>query len=218
MNLIKLISFDMEGTLITRDYSKLIWETDIPRLYGQKHGLDFETAKARVMAEYDTVKDDEPEWYNTDYWFTRLELSGDWTALLEARRRDCKTFHDSERVLMRLSEDYPLIISSNTIREFLEIQLTKLPDVFQHVYSAPSDFNTVKMSDEYYGRILEERGLEPWEVVHVGDSLRYDYEEAKKQGIHAFYLDRDAVNGGDHVVRNLLEFEDRIRDLNIVSE
>ena len=218
MNLIKLISFDMEGTLITRDYSKLIWETDIPRLYGQKHGLDFETAKARVMSEYDTVRDDEPEWYNTDYWFTRLELSGDWTALLEARRDDCKTFHDSERVLMRLSEDYPLIISSNTIREFLEIQLTKLPDVFQHVYSAPSDFNTVKMADEYYGRILEERGLEPWEVVHVGDSLRYDYEEAKKQGLHAFYLDRDAVNGGDHVVRNLLEFEDRIRDLNIVSE
>ena len=216
--MIKLISFDMEGTLITRDYSKLIWETDIPRLYGKKHGLDFETAKARVMSEYDTVRDDEPEWYDTDYWFTRLELSGDWTALLEARRGDCKPFHDSEVVLRRLSEDYPLIISSNTIREFLVIQLSKLPDVFQQVYSAPSDFNTVKMADEYYGRVLDERGLEPWEVVHVGDSLRYDYDEAKKKGLHAFYLDRDGVNKGDHVVRDLLEFETRIRSLNNVSE
>jgi hypothetical protein len=42
---IGVVSFDMEGTLIDNNFSDLIWETDIPRLYGQKHGLDIETAR-----------------------------------------------------------------------------------------------------------------------------------------------------------------------------
>ena len=215
--MIKLVSFDMEGTLITRDYSELIWETDIPQLYSEKHGVDFKSAKARVMAEYDTVRDDEPEWYDTDYWFRRLQLSGDWTELLETRKADCTPFYDSAGVLNRLSKDYTIIISSNTIREFLNIQITKLPDVFHRVYSAPSDFKTVKLSEEYYGRILKELGVKPYEAVHVGDSLRYDYEEAQKQGLHSFYLDRDRIEAGPHVVYNLLEFEERLQVLNIVS-
>jgi len=39
---IEVVSFDMEGTLVPTDFSSLIWETDIPRLYGEKNGLGFE--------------------------------------------------------------------------------------------------------------------------------------------------------------------------------
>lgn len=213
MTQVKLISFDMEGTLVKRSYSELIWETDIPKLYAETHGLDFDTAKKVVMSAYDTVRDDEPEWYNTDYWFKRLNLTGDWTKLLENRRKDCEAYPEASEVLTKLNEKYSLIISSNTIREFLEIQLTTLPKVFDHVYSAPSDFNTVKKADEFYSIILSERGLKPEAVIHVGDSYKYDYEEARKRGITAYYLDWDKEMSGEYVVHSLTEFMEKVNNV-----
>lgn len=213
MTAVKLISFDMEGTLVKRKYSELIWETDIPQLYAETHGLDFETAKKEVMSAYDTVRDDEPEWYNTDYWFKRLHLKGDWTELLENRRKDCEAYPEAHEVLTHLNEKYTLVISSNTIREFLEVQLSTLPDIFDRVYSAPSDYNTVKKADKFYSVILSERNLEPSEVIHVGDSLKYDYQEANKLGIIAYYLDWNKEMDEDYVVHSLYEFMEKVTKL-----
>jgi len=109
-----------------------------------------------------------------------------------------------------MSGEYSLIVSSNTIREFLEVQLTRLPDVFTKVYSAPSDLKTVKKTDSFYSRICEEMDVDPSSMAHVGDSLKFDYEEPRKLGIHSFYLDRQGRSSGDHVVRDLDEFERKL--------
>jgi hypothetical protein len=135
---IEVVSFDMECTLIDDSYSNLIWETDIPRLYGEKHGLDMEEARARVLVEYAKVGEDRPEWYDIDYWFKRLGLDDDWRELLKQREGACCVYSEVPRVLERMSGEYTLIVSSNTIREFLEVQLTKLPDVFTKSGSARS--------------------------------------------------------------------------------
>ena len=63
----KHISLDMEGTLIDHGYSEHIWGTDIPRLYAEKHGVDFKEARIRVFREYDKIGDARPEWYNVGY-------------------------------------------------------------------------------------------------------------------------------------------------------
>ena len=207
---IEVISFDMEGTLIDDSYSNLIWETDIPRLYGEKHGLDLETAKAKVLGEYAQVGEDRPEWYNIDYWFKRLGLDDDWRELLRQREGACIVYSEVPGVLERMSGEYSLIVSSNTIREFLEVQLTRLPDVFTKVYSAPSDLETVKKTDSFYSRICEEMDVDPSSMAHVGDSLKFDYEEPSKLGIHSFYLDRQGRSSGDHVVCDLDKFEGKL--------
>lgn len=210
---IEVVSFDMEGTLIDNNFSDLIWETDIPRLYGRKHGLDIETARGRVLEEYGKIGDDRPEWYDAGYWFRRLGLPGDWRELLEERRGDCRAYPESRQVLERLSRVYSLIISSNTIREFLEVQLRELPDVFTHIFSATSDFGVVKKSEEFYSRICREFGVRPGAMVHVGDSLKFDFEAARKAGIHSYHLMRSGESEGENVVCNLLSFEDRLREL-----
>ena len=210
---IEVVSFDMEGTLIDNNFSDLIWETDIPRLYGQKHGLDIETARGRVLEEYGEIGDERPEWYDTGYWFRRLELQGDWRDLLEERKGDCRVYPESRQVLERLSRVYSLIISSNTIREFLEVQLRELPDVFTHVFSATSDFGVVKKSEEFYRRMSRELGFRPGAMAHVGDSLKFDFEAAKKAGIHSYHLDRSGESEGENVVSDLLSFENRLREL-----
>lgn len=207
MSLIEYVSFDMEGTLVESSFSNLIWETDIPRLYAERHGLGFEAARRKVLEEYGEVGEHRPEWYDVDHWFHRFELEGDWRELLENRRGDCRAYPEVHGVLGRLSLKHPVIVSSNTIREFLDVQLTVLPKVFTRVFSAPSDFGTVKKSSEFYGRICRILGVDPGTVVHVGDSMTYDYDEARSQGVNAFFLDRTGEEAGEHVVHDLVEFE-----------
>ncbi|RLI15988.1 HAD family hydrolase, partial [Candidatus Bathyarchaeota archaeon] len=69
---LEVVSFDMEGTLITPRFSELIWEYDIPRLYAEQHGLTLEEARRRVFEEYMEIGDERPEWYDIEYWFRRL--------------------------------------------------------------------------------------------------------------------------------------------------
>jgi FMN phosphatase YigB (HAD superfamily) len=202
---IEVVSFDMEGTLIPTDFSSLVWETDIPRLYGEKNGLGFEDAKVHVLAEYDTVGQGAPEWYDVDYWFRRLGLDGDWRRLLEERRDACNPFPEVPGVLERLGERYRLIVSSNTIREFLEVQLRCFPGTFENVFSAPSDYGSVKDSS-FFRRVSETIGVERERMTHVGDSIPFDFEAAGELG-GSFHLDRDGASTGPNVVKDLKEFE-----------
>ncbi len=203
---IEVVSFDMEGTLIPTDFSSLIWETDIPRLYGEKNGLGFDEAKRRVISEYDSIGQGAPEWYDVDYWFGRLGLDGDWRRLLEERRDACNPFPEVLGVLERLGERFRLVVSSNTIREFLEIQLQCLPDIFEEVFSAPSDYEGVKDAG-FFRRVSETLGVEPERIVHVGDSARFDYDAPRELGMKAYFLDRAGGVQKPNVVRDLEEFE-----------
>ena len=203
---IEVVSFDMEGTLVPTDFSSLIWETDIPRLYGEKNGLGFEEAKRRVISEYDSIGQGAPEWYDVDYWFGRLGLDGDWRRLLEERRDACNPFPEVPGVLERLGERFRLVVSSNTIREFLEIQLRCLPGIFEETFSAPSDYGGVKDA-RFFRRVSETLGVEPERIAHVGDSARFDYDAPRELGMKAYFLDRAGGVQEPHVVGDLDEFE-----------
>jgi len=209
---IRVISFDMEGTLVDHSFSNLVWEADIPRLYSEEHGVGLEEAKKIILSEYLTVGDQRPEWYDVGYWFRRLGLRGDWRDLLKRRGDSCAPYAEANGVLRRLGRRYALVVTSNTIREFLEVQLRCLDTPFARVFSAPSDFNDVKKSPEFYSRVCEELGVSPTEVAHVGDHAVYDYEAAKALGMRAFHLDRTGKVDGDDVVHDLIEFEIRLSD------
>ena len=206
---IEVISFDMEGTLIPLDFSSLVWETDIPSLYGEKNGLDFDEAKRLVIAEYDSIGQGAPEWYDVDYWFSRLGLNGDWRGLLEKRREICVPFPEVQGVLERLGSKSRLIVSSNTIREFLEIQLQCLPKAFEDTFSAPSDFGGVK-DKNFFHWVSETLGVKLERIAHVGDNFLFDYDIPQKLGLRAYLLDRIGENQGSYVVRDLEEFESEL--------
>jgi putative hydrolase of the HAD superfamily len=213
MGRIRVVSFDMEGTLIDSRFSDLIWETDIPELYGWEHGIGLDEARERVLKEYKQVGDERPEWYDAAYWFGRLGLRAELRDLLERRQGDCRVYQEASGVLERLRGNYKLIISSNTMREFLDFQLPKLPAAFDHVFSATSDFGIVKKSEDFYSRVCSVLRVQPDAVAHVGDNQRFDYEAPTKLGVHAFHLDRSGLSRGSDVVRDLVEFEERVRAL-----
>ena len=213
MSLIKVVSFDMEGTLVDPTFSNLVWGHDIPQLYAEIRGISFDDAKKQVLEQYRQIGDERIEWYDVSYWFRRLGLPSDWRELLERRRGACKTFPESRGVLERLKRKYILIVTSNTIREFLEVQLCDLSGFFDRVFSAPSDFGDVKKSAEFYRRICEMMDVNPRTVAHVGDHLKFDYEAPSKVGISAYHLDRSGRSRGANVVRSLIEFEEKLKEL-----
>lgn len=206
LNDIKVISFDMEGTLIDHTYSNTIWDNDIPMLYAKKNYIDIVESRRRVFSEYEAVGDSKPEWYDVGYWFDRFGLNGDWCELAERRATVVKVYPEIDRVLRHLSKLYPLIICSNTIRAFLDVQVKEIGNFFTHVFSAPSDFGMVKKDTQFYEIILGLLDLKPDELVHVGDHYKYDYLSARELGIRAYFMDRSCESSGRHIICDLEEF------------
>lgn len=210
MSRLRIVSFDMEGTLVDPSFSNYIWEIDIPRLYAEQRCVSIETAKGQINREYRKVGEERIEWYDVDYWFRKLELSGNWRELLDRRRNLCRSYPEARGVLERLKDRYVLIVTSNTIREFLEIQLGKFSGLVENAFSAPSDFQLIKSSADFWCRICAILGTIPEAITHVGDHQKFDYEVPRQLGIQAYYLDRSGEAEGEYIVQDLEDFEKRI--------
>jgi FMN phosphatase YigB (HAD superfamily) len=82
---VKIVSFDLEGTLVTPDFSDAVWHEGIPSLYASQKGVSRCEAKRTVFTEYDRVGDLGSEWYDIKYWFSFFGL-GDYREVLEKCR------------------------------------------------------------------------------------------------------------------------------------
>lgn len=200
----------MEGTLIDNNYSKHIWEGDIPALYAEAHGLPLEEARKRVFTEYAEVGEGQPEWYDVGYWWKRLGLPHYWRDLPRKRKDECRIYPDAPDALSRLGRRYSLIVCSNTIREFLQVQLSCIDYPFSRVFSAPTDFRVVKKAPDFYKRVCDILEIEPEELAHVGDHEEFDYHAPRQLGVRAYHLDRTGALSGEDVVHDLGEFASKL--------
>jgi HAD superfamily hydrolase (TIGR01493 family) len=210
----KIISFDMDGTLIAPEFTDWVWNYGIPKLYSEKTGLSFEAAKAFVLGEYQKVGEKALEWYDIKYWFQFLQLSQEWRPLMEGFIEKIRVYSDVHGVLERLKVRFQLVLTSNAGREFIELEMesTGLGKYFERIFSATSDFKQVKKTPDFYKHICNTLGTAPGEIVHVGDHYEFDYLVPQALGIQAFYLDRCAQRKGDFVLWDLWGLEKRMAE------
>jgi putative hydrolase of the HAD superfamily len=208
----KIISFDMDGTLIDPEFTNWVWSHGIPTLYAEKFGIPFEVAKAFVEGEYRKVGEGVIEWYDIKYWFRFFQLEMKWQVLMERYVDKINIYPDVNHILDRLKDKFSFILTSNAGREFIDIEMeaTGLGRYFDQIFSATSDFGEVKKTIGFYHRICQILGANPDEMVHVGDHYEFDYLVPRKLGIHAFYLDRSAQKSGDFVLWDLRDLEKRL--------
>src|SRR4030067_2155221 len=116
-----------------------------------------------------------------------------------------KVYHDVNHILDRLKERFPLILTSNAGREFIEIEMeaTGLDKYFDRIFSATSDFRVVKKPTDFYQQVCHILNVDPQEIVHVGDHYDFDYLVPRRLGIQAFYLDRSGERKGEFVLPSL---------------
>ena len=207
--MIKIISFDMDGTLVKPTYADKVWLEGLPKLYAKEKKIPIKQAKKYIYQEYEKIGKDRKEWYDIDWWFKQFQLKEHWQNLLNNYRHTIQLYPETLETLEKLSKNFELIIISNAKREFIEIQLeeTKLKPYFTHVFSSLSDFNKVKKLPEVYKHILTLLKIQPHEIIHVGDSKEFDYVSPQKIGIKSFYLNREKTEKGNHILNSLSVLE-----------
>ncbi len=203
--MIRVISLDMDGTLVNTRFVDKVWMEGMPMLYAEKTGLDFPVAKSYVIGEYMKVGSDHLEWYDLLYWIDRFGLKVGKDELLQMYEDEIEIYPEVQEVLDHLSESYDLVVTSNAAREFIDFELDGLSDYFREIFSATSDFREVKKSPLIYGTVCAHIGVKPYEVLHIGDHYSYDYESPLEAGLDALFLDRKGERSGREVVGDLRE-------------
>jgi len=205
MGNIKVVSFDVEGTLVTPDFSQAVWYEGIPALYAKRNGMGFEEARAMVEKDYREVGDQRREWYDIKYWVQRFQL-GDYREVWDEHKHKVSYYPDVMQVLSSLGKDYTLIVVSSSTREFLPYLLAKIEGYFVRVFSSVSDYGQLK-SPAFYLRVCHEMNILPNEMAHIGDSWQFDFLAPKEAGIEAFYLDRRQERKDERSLTSLIEVE-----------
>lgn len=203
--MIRIISLDMDGTLVNSRFVDKVWMEGMPRLFAERTGLDFPAAREYVIGEYMKIGSDHLEWYDLKFWIDKFGLSMGKDELLELYEDEIEVYPEVEEVLELLSENYELVVTSNAAREFIDIELDGLQGYFREVFSATSDFREVKKSPLLYGAICAHLDARPFEVLHIGDHYSYDYESALDAGLDALFLDRRGERQGPEVIGDLRE-------------
>jgi len=208
---LKIISFDVDGTLVDLEYNDLIWFKEIPELVAKKKKINFEKSLKYVYEEYNKLGEHNLNWYDINYWITYFRLKVSPKKILEKYESQVKIFPEVIPLLEELKKNFILIVITAMPREFLVPKMKKLKKYFKFSFSALSDFKELKNS-EIYLKISKTLNVCPEQILHIGDHWEFDYLAAQKAGMNTIYLDRSNTKKGNFVVNNLTEIKRVIRD------
>jgi len=203
-NDVKVVSFDVEGTMVTTGFSSAIWFEMIPQRYAERWGLSFDQATQKIVQEYDSLGDQHIDWYDVQYWFTRFDL-GRADIAMEGLQPRVQYYPETKDVLKKLGGVYKLSVASGSPRPFLKHLLRDTEHHFSSIFSSTTDFQQVKTA-EFYVNMCRQLRVKPCQVVHVGDHRQFDCLEPASIGIRAYYLDREGKSGDPAAVRDLAQF------------
>ncbi|OUJ18982.1 HAD superfamily hydrolase [Methanonatronarchaeum thermophilum] len=201
--MVRIISFDADGTLFRVDILKRFWFQEIPRLYAEKHSIGLDLAVKEVKDSYREVGPSDVRWYLPKYWFDRFGLKKSPRDVIQDISHEVSLYGDARDALIGLSDDFYLIVVSNSPREILETQVGRIPNYFDSVYSSVSDFDRVKDDVETYRLVCRDLDVDPSEILHIGDNREHDFEVPRKIGINALHLDRYTENEKENRIDNL---------------
>lgn len=207
--MIKIISFDLDGTLVKNTYADSVWLDGFPKLYAKEKSITINQAKEFLFKEYEKVGKDKKEWYDIDWWFKKFKIYEDWRNLLNSYRNVIEIYSETKTILSNLSKKYELIIISNAKREFIDIQLeeTEIKSYFKYIFSSLTDFDAVKKIPNVYKQICNKIRIHPQEMIHIGDNKEFDFISPQKIGIKSYYLNREKTEHGNYVLYTLSDIE-----------
>lgn len=220
MTMKKIVSFDLDGTIVSGHYGEMVWNHGIPEVYAKRHSMPFDEAKKYIRQEYESVGDKEIIWYEIEHWLKRFDLSVPVDELLTKYESYIEIVPHAREVLGELAKRYTLVVASNAARIFVdkEIKCSGLAGYFTYIISATTDYRMVKKEEHFYRKLCELLGVLPDEVVHIGDHPVFDHDVPADMGIEAYYLQHEhsaishqlSAKDGRNVIKDLRELLDKL--------
>ncbi len=209
---IKVISFDLGGALFDNHYDELLWRTEIPRQYAQRYKISHEEAFERVTAEYRRLWGKIEGWRDPVFWLKHFDIECTLHELTKDIQQHIKPYHDVLPLIRKLSKRYHLVITTHAQRNIIEQKLDRagIRHHFLKVYSMGQDFSKMTKDAEIYKEICADLGVEPDEVVHIGNKHDLDYLVPTEIGMRAFLIDRVGDRKDVFVIRDLYELEEKL--------
>lgn len=207
---IKILSFDLDGTLVKSTYANSVWLEGVPKVYAKEKNLPLDYVSKYIFEEYYKIGENKKEWYDIDWWFKHFKINSSWQDLLNKYRFSVELFPDTIKTIKKLSKKFDLIIISNAKKEFIDIQIeeAKIRKYFSHIFSSLSDFDTVKKMPNVYKEICDKLKINTNEIIHIGDSKEFDFESPQKIGIKSYYIDREETTNGKNIINTLSDLEE----------
>ena len=211
--MIKVISFDLDGTLVDMDYNRIFWDEIVPELYSERHKISLAAAKKIVLNEINSVGAQSLNFYDPHFWFNKFNI-GNFSEIVKETKKYVKLYPDVREAMETLGRKYTLIVVSNATKEVVELKIRAegLEDHFSRIFSVVDDFGALKSAKVFEG-IMTRMSIDIHDIVHVGDDVIFDYEIPKSIGIRSFLIDRNGGKKGEDVIKDLRDIEDKIKSI-----
>ncbi len=208
----KIISFDLDGTLMKPTFGNMVWLEGLPQVYASEKNISFPNAYEELKNEYDSIGQSKKEWYDLSYWIEKLDLSISPNELLSLYKSFIQPYPETKRVVEQLSESFFLIVTSCAMKEFIimELQESGLNPFFSQYFSSTSDTDSVAKDPSFYQLICTQLQVSPNQIIHVGDSKALDFDAPRSIGMNAYYLSRNHAVNEKYVISSLDEFVEKI--------
>jgi len=167
---IDCVLLDMDGTLLDLHFDNHFWREHVPLRYGEKRGLDVESAKEEIFPRFQKAEGT-MNWYCVDYWSQELDL--DIVALkkevghLIAIHPFVIEFLDAVRQSGRR-----LVLVTNAHIKSLELKMekTQLHGHFDRLICSHS-YGIPKEDVRFWDCLQKDEPFDPQRTVLVDDSL-----------------------------------------------
>lgn len=214
-NNVKVISFDLGGAFFNNQFDELLWRTEIPKIYAQKYNLSKEVAFERVTSEYRRLWGKVDGWRDPEFWLKHFKLDIKFSDIIKNIKISILPYSDAAPIIKILQKKYHLIIISHAQENILlmKLKLAGYEKIFLKIYSVGSHFRKITKDEDIYQDICDDLRVKPEEIVHIGNNFDFDYKVPSSIGINAFLIDRTGFKKEPFVVRDLYEFQEKIRDL-----
>lgn len=181
-----IISFDLQGTLSESAFSDTFWLDLLPQLYSEKYRISVDESKRELKALFRQVGRYDKRYYSFDYWLKFLDVDLKWEELIQRVEIRPQLISEMRDLVLKLQS--PLLLFSATTHTFINHELGELKSAFSWVISAIDDLKFAGKPPAAYRQIASMLGVFPNEILHIGDDLLMDVENARSAGWDAFHM------------------------------
>lgn len=187
--MIRVVSLDLDGTLIPNEFVDEFWNHAIPLAYSIKHEIPYKDARKFVLEDYDRIGMGDMRWYIPWFWLKRFGIDIGFGELTSLAGIEPRPYDDALEFLKSIKGRVKVVVSTIVPLSLAFFELKYLKDYVEEVYSAISDTGRYEKDERFYRLLLCSLSVKGKEVLHIGDDYKFDYLMPRKAGLNAEYID-----------------------------